>query len=285
MKLKYYFKINQTKEKDMNHEPFELIITAVDEKYSSIDDDGTYDINEIGNKIINIKPKKLEICGFTQIEFEYLIPLVSDYVESLSIFKCQKIKDFKNIELLDKLLYLNIYWNTKVISLWNVGKKLKKLKIMDCNKMTDFSGLSNSQLKSLELYGSNGLSSFTSKLVINDLNYVFELKSLEYLGLDVVKNLEDYDFLLGLSKMKNLKQLYLPNKTFTFEQYAWLKSKLNNTNGLEAYRFFDFDDTYEIIGKGKPKNLKDGNKAKLFENEYEQLVLKYADMDVPPKEN
>ena len=284
MKLKYYFVSNQTKIKDMNNEPYDLIITAIDDKYGSVDDKGTYDINEIGNKIEEIKPKRLEICGITQNEFDYLMPLVSNYVESLSIFKCQKINNFKNIEELNKLLYLDIYWNTKVTSLWKIGNTLQKLKITDSNKINDFNGLKNSRLKSLQLYGSDGLSSLKSKLVIENLEIIFNLHSIEHLGLDIINNKPQY-FLLGLSKMKSLKQIYLPSKTFTFEQYAWLKSKLGSIKGLESYTFFEYSNTYEVIGKGKPKNLKKENRAKMFEKEFEQLVLKYIDEDVPPLED
>lgn len=284
MKNKYYFFTNQNKMKDMNHDSYDLIVNAIDDKYSSTDDGGTYDIKEIENQIRKIKPKRLEITGFTQFEFDFIIPFIKDNLLSLSIFKCPKINDLNRIAELSELLYLDIYWNTKATKLYNIGKKLKKLIIKDCNKLNDFEGLNGSKLESLQLYGSDGLSSFKSKLVIKDLSIVFRLNTLEELGLDIVKNFEDQDFLTGLSNMSSLRNIYLPKNMFTFDQFAWLQSKIKDTKGLEAYTFYDYDSSYQIIGKNKPNNIKNKIKAEEYKKTYDELILKYGSIDCPPSE-
>lgn len=284
MKKKYYFFTNQSKMKDMNQDSYDLIINAIDDKYSSTDDGGTYDIKDIENQIRKIKPKRLEITGFTQLQFDFIIPFVKENLLSLSIFKCPKISDLSGIAELNKLLYLDIYWNTKATKLWNIGNKLRKLIITDCNKLTDFEGLGGSKLESLQLYGSDGLSSFKSKLVINDLNIIFQLNTLEELGLNIVKNFVDKDFLIGLSKMLNLKHISLPNNMFTFEQFAWLQSKMKNTKGLEAYTFYEYDSSYQIIGKNTPNNIRNQIKAEEYKNKYDELVFKYDSIECPPSE-
>ncbi len=58
------------------------------------------------------------------------------------------------------------------------------------------------------------------------------MNSLEYLGLDIVRTFEDNDFLIGKPKISNLKHLNLLGRIFSFEQFAWLKSKMPNKGDL-----------------------------------------------------
>lgn len=145
----------------------------------------------------------------------------------------------------------------------------------DCNKIIDFNGLKSSKLKSLQLYGSNGISSFTSKLIIDDLDIIINLKTLEELGLDIVKNKDDSILLDKLSQLTHLKSISLPSNMFTFEQFAWLKSRLKNIEGLEPYLHYEYNNTYGIVGKRMPQNIKNKIKAEEYKVKFEKLILKY----------
>ncbi|QVK18278.1 hypothetical protein KHQ81_00750 [Mycoplasmatota bacterium] len=103
------------------------------------------------------------------------------------------------------------------------------------------------------------------------------------------------EFLKSLVKLIYLKELYIPDNSLTFEQFAWLKSKLPDTEGLEGVRFFsisgvvDSNETvlecYSIIGKRKPRCLS-VDKIDLvnkYKNDYNKLVEKYGN-EIEPLE-
>ncbi|QVK18277.1 hypothetical protein KHQ81_00745 [Mycoplasmatota bacterium] len=113
-----------------------------------------------------------------QTGFEEFIKFVPKTLVSLSLFQCKDIKDLSPLEKLNNIEYLNFYWNRKATKLWNMTftPKLQTLQMVDCNKIIDFSYLKNANIKKLRLMGCNGLSSFTSKLMIDDLSNIFNMK-------------------------------------------------------------------------------------------------------------
>lgn len=178
---------------------------------------------------------------------------------------------------------------------YDIYPKLQTLQMVDCNKITDFSSLKNANIKELRLMGCNGLSSFTSKLMIDDLSNIFNMKNLQSLALDIVKNYDVLEFLKSLAKLKNLKVLYIPDNSLTFEQFAWLKSKLPDTEGLEGVRYFslsgvvDSNETvleyYSIIGKRRPRCLSVDkiDRVNKYKNDYNKLVEIYVNEIEPPE--
>ena len=53
------------------------------------------------------------------------------------------------------------------------------------------------------------------------------------MDLVLIKNEDVTSDLLELAKLSNLEKIHLIDNYFTFEQFAWLKSKLPNVLGLE----------------------------------------------------
>lgn len=87
---------------------FDLRIISVNEDKFHLNDE-LHDIAEISRQIQLFKPKRLQIIGFRQFEFDYLIDLIKETMKSLEIFHCEKITNFKQLEELNNLKYLLEY--------------------------------------------------------------------------------------------------------------------------------------------------------------------------------
>lgn len=240
----------------------------------------------IESDLISIKKNrnitKISLSGMKQKDFEYVLQYIPDYEIHLDLFKCPDIIDFSPLEQLENIKEIFIYWNRKATKLWNLSKnrKLIKLNMINCNKITEFSNLKNSFVEDLSLHGCNYLSSFTPKLVIDDMNNLFDIPNLKILSFSVVKNYDIEKVLLKLSTLKNLRELRFLGNEFTFEQFAWLKSKLPNVQGLEGTNGM----LYTVIGKGKPKifsNISE-DKINIYKEKYEELVAYYLNIEKPP---
>lgn len=168
------------------------------------------------------------------------------------------------MERLNSIETIQLKSNSKITELWNVSKntKLKRLEIINCNKITDFSCLENTYIEELTLLGCNYLSSFTSKLHINNFEFLLNIPKLNSLWVDVVKDKHSEYYLEILSQMSQLEELIIPNTFFTFNQFAWLSGKLPNVvNGLECFDYSEENCSYSIIGKNTPKYLKNRQRA------------------------
>lgn len=230
----------------------------------------------------------VELCGLHYEHIIDILPYLKD-VKYLSLFKCQRLEDLTFIEELTELCGIYIYWNQKSTKLFNARKlkKLTMLSIVDANKLTDFSGLEGSNIEKIKIWGCNFLSSFTSKLVISNFDIFTKMPKLK--GLDIVpaKNKDSYADLLALSKLTALEKFCITRKYFTFEQFAWLKSKLPNTTGIEPlHEWEDWNDkiVWSVIGS-KQKMVKKREIADKYERHYYDLVNKYQNRDNPPTDD
>lgn len=255
------------------------------------------DYNEFIDRLYSYRPapKLIQLGGIGSVKeiTEILLPF-KDSVEGLAIFKCPDLDDLSFVEDLPALKTLEIYWNRKATKLFDASRMpaLKKLAVTDCNKLVDFSGLKNSNLEYLSLYGCNYLSSFTSKLDVGDLGFLEFLPKLEHLGLDFKRTCEESVYLKAIAQVKSLKSVNLRESFFTFEQFAWLSAQLPDLEkGLEPcvyynsqwHRFVgiaDGVDDYYIIGKHKTRVKRE--KALKYIAAYNDLRRQFADTPEPP---
>ena len=266
---------------DVNDRKFDVSVRFCNAK-NSIDDGGWpsgeyFTTDQLESYLEKIKPIGARLIFDDQAEFEYLSAAFSPHVRYLDVVaKHSRTFDFSPIEQFSQLETVQLCWNTKQTALWDVTKNqnLKILSITDYYKVTDYSCLCGSTIEDLRLYGCNGMSSFTSKLHISDLGFLCEMPMLKSLSLDIVKDESSEYYLEFFAGLKNLTHLDLTGSFFSFEEYAWLKSRLPNVKtGLEGV--VDCDGKYWVIGKGKPKNLADHERAKIYRRTYDELVLKY----------
>ena len=232
------------------------------------------------------KHEAVELSGLLSEHIADIMPYLKD-VKYLSLFKCNRLEDLSFIEQLTDLREVYIYWNQKATKVFDAKKlpHLTQLSIGDANKLTDFSGLVGSNIENLRIWGCNFLGGFTPKTVIEDFEIFTKMPKLRSLNLVPVKNTNSQKDLLALSKLSKLENLYLPEGYFTFEQFAWLSSKLANVKGLEPiweYESLQDEPMWSVIGKKQPKALKKRESRDEYEAKFYALVAKYKTRENPP---
>ncbi len=248
-----------------------------------------YSHDDFAKYIQTQKPKRAVLAFDAQDEFEYIIYLISDFIEWISISpktKHNRQFDFRPFEKCSMLEFIEFTWNTKQDSLWDVKKNthLKSFIMTDYYKVSDFSSFRGSSISLLRLFGCNSLSSFTSKMHIDDFGFVADMPCLKELRIDIVKDKPSEYYLNILSKCTNLEILCIPDSFFTFQQFAYLKSKLPQVKeGLDCVENYS-DDCYSIIGRRTPKSLDDIAKAEKYQKRYDTLVEKYKNRTEPPSD-
>ena len=223
---------------------------------------------------------------FEQNELDYFTSVLSEC--EIEMFEPHRYKadiDLAPFEKLKKVQKIYLFEFTKLDKLWDTTKNtnLKMLHVLNCNSLHDFSELKYSGIETLKLFGCNGLSSFTSKLHVDDFSFVLTMPNLKSLHIEIVKDKPAEYYLNILAQMKNLEEFMCPESFFTFEQFAWLAAKLPNTKGLEASLYCKELKTYSIIGNRKPRFLKDKQRVEKYEKQYELLKVKFKDQTEPPQ--
>lgn len=246
-----------------------------------------YNHTEFADLIKKITPDDITFNFDSQDEFDYIIDLIKEFVVSLRILsKSNLIYDLTPLEKCSKLESVYLEWNTRQETLWDVKKntKLKSFMIRDYYKVSDFSAFRNSSIESLCLFGCNGFSSFTSKMHIKDFSFITDMPCLKELRIDIIKDEPSEYYLTLISKCQGLEIFTVPDSFFTFQQFAWLKSKLTNVKeGLDCVHNY-YKDFYSIIGKRTPKNIDHISKTEKYQQRYDSLVKKYENSIYPPND-
>lgn len=247
---------------------------------------GTYYTPEDFAEYIKVvRPKGIVFSIDSQDEFEYIIALISGFIRFLYLFSKHNQKyDFSSLERCSELEAIQLYWNTKQETLWDVkrNEKLKSFEITDYYQVSDLSAFRGSSIETLCLFGCNGLSSFTSRMHIDDFSVVVDMPFLKELRIDIIKDESSEYYLNLISKCKKLEIFKTSDSFFTFQQFAWLKAKMPQTKqGLDCVYTYA-DDLYAVIGKRMPKRLDDIIKTQKYQSRYNLLVKKYLTRKDPP---
>lgn len=279
--------------RDLRKKRFDVYIRMVDRVerqtgQGTIWSDGVYlTPTEFEAYIRDENPTGVHLAFDTQEEFDYLIDHLCPMVQALYICaKHNRAFDLSPLERCAQLESIELYWNTKQETLWDVKRnaKLKHFEIKEYYHVSDYSAFRGSTIEDLRLFGCNGYSSFVSRMHIDDLSFVLEMPNLRQLWLDIIKDESSHYYLSLFAGCKNLLVLSVPDSFFTFQQFAWLKAHLPNvTNGLECvtqYKTF-----CSIIGKRTPKSLEDESKLQKYQKRYDALVEKYRSRGLPPADD
>lgn len=274
---------------NQDHSKYDIYIGFTDEigdeRFSA---EGEYYTPEEFSKYVKNKKPSGAVFDFdTQDELEYVIDLICEFVTFIYISAKHNRKfDFTVLERCKNLEAIQLVWNTKQDTLWDVKKntKLKSFEMTDYYQISDFSQFRGSSIENLCLFGCNGLSSFKSKMHIKDFSFITDMPDLKELRIDIIKDEPSEYYLSLISKCRKLKIFTAPDSFFTFQQFAWLKSKLPQVReGLDCVMEYG-DKLYAIIGHRTPKSLDDIVKTQKYQMKYDALVKKYENRKEPPSD-
>lgn len=226
---------------------------------------------------------KIIIHNFNQKNWEEYLSVCSRNISHLELFKCPSISDLSSLSSFVNLESVVIYWNKKLRKIWNINDKLKHLRINECNSIKDFSSLRESYIEELILTSSGeDLTAKKAKLNLDNENNILEMKKLKSLILLVNEATYSTTFLIGVSKLKNLEKLVFLDDAYTFEEFAWLKSKNSNLKDLVGVE--QFFDCFTVIGKRKPRSLSitDIEKINKYNKRFIELIEIYQTTDEVP---
>ena len=250
------------------------------------------------NEFINIinESEDARHFSFYALPQEDLDIILKDFKKKIVSFKyCEikeenKILDFRYLKLCKKLVSVEIAYHNKYVKLWNTrfNHKLEELKITDCKRLFNQKGLEGCSAKSVTIRRYAHGASDTKELVIKDFSVFETMPNLESLNLFIKKKKDKSKDLISLSKLENIKEIYLPKNYFFFNQYAWLTSKLPNVKGIGCYRV-EYDhanemDGYIINGSRMCWYVRGFEKAKLkrYQKKFDELVQTYKNETIPP---
>ena len=222
-------------------------------------------------------PEILEIVGMNQKSLEHFCANYGGSYRYLSFFKCQKIQDYSPLEDLQKLEYVNIYWNIRADRLWNFSRNrsLTRLEIRDCKKITRNPILLDTSptLARLRICGS-----VFENYPMENLDIFGQMSALRHLELRHIK-LSDkrMDF---LRESKTLERFDFDAGMLTTEEIAWIVAKYPHLSGsaLCAYNTIDaLLNDVRVCGFRKPGlDLPEGQKRlDKYIAQFDALVEKY----------
>lgn len=241
--------------------------------------------NSLDNVLKEDKFTYLELIDLNNEDVNYIIDILKDYIEVIDIYDCDC-----NLNILNKcnkLKEVNLR-GLNMSSLWNLtnNKELTKISIIDLPNLNDIEGIRNSNLEHFEIKKGYKTIPNILEIKIKDFNIFKTLNNLKELSLFILNNDNPKEDLKALSELKSIEKLNLPKNYFTFKEFSFLKSKLDNLTNLGAIYHIAKDPSnekvyYIVIGKDKEDFLyyedKDYN---VYINEYEKLINKYKDIDI-----
>jgi hypothetical protein len=212
-----------------------------------------------------------------QKSFEYFVEKYGQTYEYLSFFKCQLISDFSPLEKLKNLEGVNIYWNIRANTLWDMSQnpKLTYLCLNSTKKITynPIALHTSKNLKQVVFIGD-----MDTPYPMHSLEWMRGMSSLEKVNLHLIK-LEDRSTDI-LEAMPSLKRFDFPAGMFTTEEIAYMCAKYPNISG-QSLRAYNTEDAMlndiRVCGYRKPGLDLPKGQARLdkYIKEFDALVEKY----------
>ncbi|MBR2468364.1 MAG: hypothetical protein IKB42_04930 [Clostridia bacterium] len=251
----------------------------------------TNDFNEVLDFFSAENLQSINLNRVDKEDVSKLFKAICDRVVSIDLIYCDceysLIEEFVNVKNIEVL------HTTQPFKIWNVSKNscLKNLSLVFHNTriIDGVENLKNSSIERLVIDTCNAVPSRYIPVQIGSLKVLGDIPGLKSVQVYVVSQNDKVEELLALSKMKDIEEIKLQKGHFTFEQFAWLKSKLEHIKDFGCLYLYKFDDYYDceagvIIGKNKPNYYldKSGTGLDRYIKKYNMLVDKYKSVDIPP---
>lgn len=123
--------------------------------------------------------------------------------------------------------------------------KLKSLHFENIRRVSDFSELAG--LKSLRYLHIDGTIDW--KQPIENFEFLKGLPNLEVFSLGFIINRTEYPALLPILHLDKLKKIKIGRATFKTNEYAFLKVGLPDVEGCDWDLCWDYNDSFEFLGK------------------------------------
>ena len=232
----------------------------------------------------------------SKIESEDVTTLLKGLGKNLTSLDCwTDIGDYSALEYCENLTSVRFDLADGIKKIWDTSKnpKLNELILYNAKNLTDISRLENSSIEKLIISGVHiAYADVTDYPKISNIYPIKTLKNLKHLEYFTAPNppLEKKDLVL-LASIPTLEFMRLSRNYFTFNQFAWLKSKNAKLEKLDAsyyylYQRWDETEWYAIIGKEMPEWIQDTpeNNLRVYFKTFEDLVELYSDQILPPED-
>lgn len=251
----------------------------------------TNDISEVLHFFGDTNLVGVDIHNVDKCDVAKIIEVASTNIKILDITYCDF--DYSMIEDLVNVESINILHSTTPFRFWNLRNniKLNSLNVWchNCKQLECIENLANTSIENLVIRVCDSVPSRYTQTEIGSLKVLADIPNLKNAEVYVVSGSDKVEELLALANLKNIENLKLQKGHFTFEQFAWLKSRLSHIQELKCLYTYKYDDYYNceagvIIGKNKPNYYLDKSKKGLdrYISKYNALVQKYKDIDTPP---
>lgn len=225
-----------------------------------------------------------------QRDLEALLSFLADRLTAVDIWS--PVVDLSALQRCKKLRSVKVVHAGELTALWDTrnNPELEEIKLYHCAKLQDITGLYGCTAAAVVISGEFlSYATDTDAPVIDDLSPLAKMPNLTDLELFVGKRKQKRADLLLLAALTGLKRLRLTKNFFTFRQFAWLKAKLPNADGVGCVYRYKYDkrkevDCYVIAGDGMPDWLEDGTgeEIKRYEEEFNGYVAEFASAPTPP---
>lgn len=176
--------------------------------------------------------------------FEHFVATVGPAVISLYLICCPKIADFSPLEALPNLRLLQIRWNQKATSLWNMSHNpfLEILVLEHFVRLHDLRDVATApHLKALQI-----VEGLEQRWKVKSYAPLASLTSLKDLSLHVRPEQNGFTALYAL---QGLRWLGLPSNLLPVEEYARLAAALPKTNCGKFTGTWEWSTTHAVTGK------------------------------------
>ena len=190
----------------------------------------------------------------------------------LSFFRAKDIEFIRHLPNLEEVVFEYVSGFSDLSPFQDL-KKLKSLHFENLRKVSYFDGLRGIEsLKYLHIDGT-----LDWKQPIDNFLFLEGLPNLEIFSLGFVVNTSPFPALFPIINLKKLKRIKIGRNTLETNEYAFLQSALKGVEGCSWSLTWDYNGSYNFLGKRsgsvKKTNTNAGIKCDEFIRFYEELKI------------